>query len=228
MKKRILAIFISVLLISNISACNYVPKGDIQDQIQESSSDTSTPKKELETILNPNFSSSPFLRVVEGSDPLTDDEIKSIIRGIPDSQYETYPNLHDMPIAAILYKGDKIVPVNLNDTRLIRLINFYNNSVYYDQYSYTQGLLSIDYLEAKVLNEDFRLVLTFIAKNNSTSVSYDTNIQAYDTIVITNQWFVLIGHDLQGYEGQEDKYPYRAVGHIPLFNNYCWLDLFGF
>ena len=45
MRKRILAIFISVLLISNISACNYVPKGDIQDQIQESSSDTSTPKK---------------------------------------------------------------------------------------------------------------------------------------------------------------------------------------
>ena len=228
MRKRILAIFISVLLILNISACNYVSKGDIQDKIQESSPEGPNTPKELETILNPNFSSSPFLCVVEGSDPLTDDEIKSMILSLPDNQYETYPNLHNMPITATLYKDDEVVPVNLNDTRLICLINFYNNSVYYHQYSYTQGLLSIDYLETKVLNEDFRLVLTFTTKNNSASIGYDTNIQAYDTIVITNQWFVLIDHDSQGYEGQEDKYPFQAVGHIPLFNNYCWLDLFGF
>ena len=208
LKKRMLVVLLTALLIVNMSSCNFNFKS--------------------ETILNPNFSLSPFLSVVEGSDMLTDNEIKSMISSIPDSQYETYPDLHNMPITATLYKDEEVVSVDLNDTRLISLINFYNNSVYYHQYSYTQGLLSKDYLETKVLNEDFRLVVTFTTKNNSASTSYDINIQAYDTIVITNQGFVLIGHDLQGYEGQEDKYPYRAVGHSPLFNNYCWLDLFAF
>ena len=42
----------------------------------------------------------------------------------------------------------------------------------------------------------------------------------------------LLAHDLPGYEGQEDKYPFKAVGHYPLFagpgRDYFWLDLFGF
>lgn len=44
--------------------------------------------------------------------------------------------------------------------------------------------------------------------------------------------FTLLAHDLPGYEGQEDKYPFKAVGHYPLFagpgRDYFWLDLFGF
>ena len=228
MRKRILAFFIFALLMLNISACNYVPKGDIQDKTQESPTASSNTQKELETILNSNFSSSPFLCVVEGSDPLTDDEVKSMILNLPDNQYEIYPNLHNIPISATLYKGGTVISVDPKDSRLISMMNFYNNSVYYNQYAYTQGLLDISYLETKVLNEDFRLVLTFQTQNDSTSIDYDVNVQAYDTIVITNQWFVLIGHDLPGYEGQEDKYPFQAIGHQPLFNNYCWLSLFGF
>lgn len=228
MKKRIPVIFISVLLILNFSACNYVPEENTQDKIERSSSEMSNSSKDLETLLDTSFSLSPFLCVAEGSDPLTDDEIRSMIRDLPDSQYETYPDLHNVPITATLYKEDEVISVSLDDTRLVSLINFYNNSVYHHQHSYTQGFLSIDYLETNVLNEDLRLVLTFATKNNASSVSYDTIIQAYDTMVITNKWFVLIGHDLPGYEDSEDRYPFASVGHIPLYNYYCWLDLFGF
>lgn len=228
MNKRIPAIFTSVLLVLNFSACNYMPAENSQDKIKQSSSEMSNSSNNVETLLNPNFSSFPFLCVAEGSDPLTDDEIRSMIRDLPGSQYETYPDLHNVPITATLYKDDEVISVDIDDTRLVSLINFYNNSVYHHQYSYTQGFLSIDYLETNVLNEDFRLVLTFATKNNAPPVSYDTEIQTYDTMVITNECFVLIGHDLPGYEDSEDRYPFASVGHIPLYNYYCWLDLFGF
>lgn len=212
---------LSVLLLIGMTACDHIETTDLHSNKEY------TPE-ELEKILNPNFSSSPFSNVVEGEDPLTDNEIKAIIHNLPNDQYETYPDLHNIPLTATLYKGDEAISIDLNDSRLIRLINLYNNSVYYTQYAYTQGLLNIDYLENEVLNEDFRLVLTFSTKSNNTSISYDTNIQAYDTIIVTNKEFVLIDHNLPGYEGLEDKYPFRSVGHDPLYYNYCWLDLFGF
>ena len=224
---------LSVLFLIGLTACDHI--GNDHDENETSKhietadlhSDKEYTPEELETILNPSFSSSPFFNVVEGEDPLTVDEMKVGIHDLPDDKYETYPDLHTIPLTVTLYKGDEVISIDLNDSRLIRMMNLYNNSVYYNQYAYTQGLLNINYLEKEVLNEDFRLVLTFSTQDNN-SIRYDTNIQAYDTIIITNKGFVLIGHNLPGYEGQEDQYPFQAVGHTPLFNNYCWLDLFGF
>ena len=85
---------------------------------------------------------------------MTDNEMKSIIHNLPDDKYETYPDLHNIPLVATLYKGGEVISIDLDDARLIRIINFYNNSVYYSQYAYTQGLLNINYLEKEVLNED--------------------------------------------------------------------------
>ena len=180
---------------------------------------------------NPSFSSSPFFAVKEGEKPLADSKMKSVISSLPADRYETYPNLHNVPLTATLYKDGKEIPVDLKDKRLIRLMNFYNNSIYYNQYAYTQGLLTIDYIE-KACSEPFRLELTFDTTDRGTQNSYDTNIQAYDTFIIANKEFTLLAHDLPGYEGQEDKYPFKAVGHSPLFagpgRDYFWLDLFGF
>ena len=113
-------------------------------------------------------------------------------------------------------------------------MNCYNNSIYYNQYAYTQGLLTIDYIE-KVCSEPFRLELTFDTTDRGTKIpydTYDTYIQTYDTFIIANKEFTLLAHDLPGSEGQEDKYPFKAVGHNPLFagpgRDYSWLDLFGF
>lgn len=175
-----------------------------------------------------SFSDAPFFAVKEGEDPLPDNKIRSVISRLPADKYEKYPHLHSTPLTATLYKDGKEIALDLKDQRVIRILNFYNNSVYYNNYAYTQGLLDKDLLEEKVFSEDARLVLTF-TPNKDSSFSYDTNIEAYDTIVVTNgQQFVLLGHELPGYEGAEDQYPFSAVRHDPLFNDYRWLDLFGF
>lgn len=103
--------------------------------------------EEREAMRNPSFSSSPFFAVKEGEKPLADSKMKSVISSLPADRYETYPNLHNVPLTATLYKDGKEIPVDLKDKRLIRLMNFYNNSIYYNQYAYTQGLLTIDYIE---------------------------------------------------------------------------------
>ena len=223
---------LSVLFPIGLTACDHIGNDrnengtSKQMETADLHSDKEYTPEELETILNPSFSSSPFFNVVEGEDPLSVDVMRDAVHDLPPPPPETYPDLHTVPLTATLYKGDEVISIDLNDSRLIRMMNLYNNSVYYRQYAYTQGLLNINYLE-EVLNEEFRLVLTFRTKNND-SIRYDTNIQAYDTMIITNQGFVLIGHNLPGYEGQEDKYPFQAIEHTPLFNHYCWLDLFGF
>lgn len=221
MKKRVLITLVIVLLALIICACDYGANENIEENTEE-------PIENLDALINPSFSSSPFLSMREWPDRVTADEIKAIIPDIPNTQYETYPYLHNIPIDAKLYKGDEVISIALNDPRLISLMNLYNNAVCYNQYAYTQGLLDINYLEANVLNEDFRLELTFSTSNKSSVTVYDTNVTIYDTFVITNEWFVLIAHDYQGYEGMEDEYPVRSVGHSPLGYDYCWLDLFGF
>ena len=255
MKVRLVLVFLSLAICLSAVACNPLNKNAETTPASVASSFESTPNTpeetpepetpnaettpdsvassfestpHLETILNTSFSPSPFSKIVEGEDQLTDNEMKAIIQNLPGDKYETYPDLHNVPLTAVLYKGDEVISIDLDDERLIRLINLYNNSVFYNQYAYTQGLLNINYLEKEVLSEDFRLVLTFSTKDNNTSIRYDTNIQAYDTIIITNKGFYLLGHNLPGYEGQEDEYPFRVVGHDPLYYSYNWLDLFGF
>ena len=87
----------------------------------------------------------------------------------------------------------------------------------------------MDYLEKNVIGSDFRLELTYIPYGNEGSSPYGNCTTMCDTIIITNSYsFTLIAHDLPGYEGQEERYPYRAVGFYPLYNSAPWLDLFGF
>ena len=170
MKKRILITILATVLAVHISACNYVPESDINENTEKipeatyntSGENVSSSKDnitdELEILQNPNFASSPFSTVVEGVDKLTDDEMKSILLNLPADKYEVYPNLHNVPLTATLYNGDDAVPIALNDPRLIKLVNLYNNSVYYHQYYYTQGLLNIEYLEKEVLTEQRKRV----------------------------------------------------------------------
>ena len=183
-------------------------------------------QEEIEAMKNPNFSQ-PFSSYTDDDDKYSDDEMKSIISRIPYDKYEVYPHLNNVPLTATLYKGNEVISLDIKDPRLIQIINFYNNSIYNTQYAYTQGLLNISEIE-KALNQDFRLVITFDVTNSSTEIVYDTNIQAYDTMVIYNKEFVLIAHNLPGYEGEEEEYPFKSVGHSPLFYSYRWLDLFGF
>lgn len=185
-------------------------------------------QEETNVLLNTDFSQSPYFDIVEGGTILTNSYLENIISKIPSEQYEAYPNLHNIPQGAKLYKNEKVIEIDLTDQRLIALINFYNNSVHHQQYAYTQGLLDIDYLNENFIDEEFRLVIIFTPKVAVADSNYDTDITAYDTFIVTNKGFALIAHEWPGYEGQEEKYPFMAVGHFPLFYDYNWLDLFGF
>ncbi len=232
---KIITLILSAFLIfSSLIGCSDVPPSDTQ---KEDTQDTTTqetttpgttvPDTEIQETEPLEFSPAPYQVVIEDPTPLSDDEIKSIISKVPTDRYEIYPALHNIPLSATLYKNGEVIDIDLNDPRLIGLINLYNNSVYYRQYSYSQGLVDIDSLEEHVLYEDFRLELKY---NPYYSDMYDTCITLYDTFIITNGYFEfnLIAHDRPGYEGSEDMYPFRAVSHSPLHAHYPWLELFGF
>jgi hypothetical protein len=129
-----------------------------------------------------------------------------------------------VPLSATLYKDGETTRIDVADPRLIGLINLYNNSVYHRQHAYTQGLLNID-AQNEVWSESFKLVITFEPKEINNTF-YDTNITAYDTFIVTNESFTLINHSVPGYD--QEEYPHKAVGHVPLYGHYAWLDLFGF
>ena len=140
------------------------------------------------------------------------------------------PETHGAPLSATLYKDGEVITIDPHDQRLIALTNFFNNCVYYSKCSYTQGLLSVDDIEENVTGADFRLELKYTPYGDQGPSPYGTSTSRCDTIIVTNSYvgFTLIAHDLPGYEGQEDQYPFRAVGFSPLFWTYPWLDLFEF
>jgi len=209
--KLLLVLMLTVFLLVPLASCN--EKKD-------------TMGKKQEALITPSFSETPYGAVNEGESP-TDEALSEIVSAIPSEKYESYPYLHSAPLSATLYKNGKEIALDVTDSRLIGLINFYHNSIYHHKYAYTQGLLDINTLEETVLHESFRLVLTFETKDTS-YFPYDTNVLRYGTVVVTNRDFTLIAYDLPGYEGDEEQYPYKAVGHQPLFGRYPWLDLFGF
>ena len=88
----------------------------------------------------------------------------------------------------------------------------------------------MDYLEKNVTGSDFRLELKYTPCSNTGPMAYGKSTTGCDTIIITNSssGFTLIAHEIPGYDGQEEAYPYRAVGFAPLYNSYPWLELFGF
>lgn len=185
-------------------------------------------EEEKAALVSDSFTSDTFFHAEEG-DELTNEEISSVISDIPSDQYEAYPDTHNIPLTATLYKDGKSISLERDDPRLIRLINFFNNCVYHSQCTYTQGLLSLETLENGITNDEFKLELTYAPYGSEGPSPYGKCTTRCNTIVITNAHsFTLIAHDVPGYEGQEDQYPYRAVGFYPLYNHYSWLDLFGF
>ena len=216
MFKRIFALLISLVLLATVAGCNDT-NGDPLDG------------QGTDALVRDGFASDCFFNVKEG-DVLTAEEIQSVLSHIPSDQYESYPDTHNIPLAATLYKGGESISLEKDDPRLIRLMNFFNNCVYHSQCASTQGLLPLDYLEENVIGSDFRLELTYTPCSETGPSPHGKSTTGCDTIIITNSpsGFTLIAHGLSGYEGQEERYPYCAVGFFPIYNSYPWLDLFGF
>ena len=215
MFKRIFALFILLFILATFTGCNDTNVEPLSDE-------------EKAALVSDSFSPDTFFNVKEGED-LTNKEIRDVVSNIPSEKYESYPDIHNIPLSATLYKDGESILLERNDPRLIGIINFFNNCVYYSQCAYTQGLYSLDDLEKNIANDEFRLELTYIPYGNEGPSPYGNCTTMCDTIIITNSYsFTLIAHDLPGYEGQEERYPYRAVGFYPLYNSAPWLDLFGF
>ena len=206
MKKAIILCLILLSLFAFLFGCR---DGDGEKGTEESS-------KIAEAVTDQSFSS-PFSSVKEEDIKLSDAAIRDIISDIPSDRYEIYPERHIIPLSATLYDCDKVTSIDINDPRLIRLINFYNNSVYHGYYSYTQGVLSTSEVES-AKSESKRLILTYAPYGEEWAT-------LYDTIIVTKKWFVAVCHDVPAYDGE---YPDTAFGHIPLYYYYDWLELFDF
>ena len=173
--------------------------------------------EELNKILDTSFSPEPYVTLAEGLVELNEQELSEIISLVPKDKYEHYPELQIVPSKATLYKDGEEFSIDISDPRLIGLINLYNNSVYSMQYAYTQGVLDMNDLELYKSQEP-RLELVYDTYENLWQATFDT-------IIVTNEWFVCVSHDTPAYDG---LYPHTVFGRTPLYLEYCWLDLFGF
>lgn len=97
------------------------------------------------------------------------------------------------------------------------MLNFYNNAVYHGRHAYSTGSLNPEALQ-EVESDSYRLVLTYTPEGDSWEA-------LYDTIIVTNEKFVGICHDIPYGDG---IYPSTAFIRLPLYDQYPWLDLFGF
>ena len=210
MKKILLFLFSITLFMGSFSGC----KQKIEPPIIEL-----TPE-ELEAITNPNFSSEPFAES-EVLFQYVEEDWNEIFPKIPSDKYELYPNLHNVPRTATLYKNGEVTFIDANDPRLIGLINLYNNSVYYGKYAYLQGLYDKEHIE-EIETEEFRLELTYIPYFSDDD--YEVAGTQYDTIIVTNRKFALFAHDIPN----EHEDTFEATCNIPFSRQYPWLDLFGF
>lgn len=157
-----------------------------------------------------------------------EDELSAAISQIPSDQYVTHTNQHGRPLSATLYKNGEVMEIDVNDPRLVRLINFFNAALYRKDCAYSLGYLPFSNLEANVTNQDFRLELKYQPCGEKVPSPYSAEYAMSDTVVITGNQFVVINHDRVAYENAA-KYPVLALSYIPLEeSNALWLDLFGF
>ena len=160
----------------------------------------------------------PFCNSTVKSAALTDDELQEGLSRIPSDRYEIYypGNVYDhfyKPESATLYKDGEAITIDPNDPRLIQLLNFYNNAIYYLNYGWTQGQTDLEKLE----NSSYRLVLTYTPKKE-----YVT-----DTLIVSGDEFGCVKSVLNE-TGEEERVAYGNFPYFSVPRTYNWLEFFGF
>ena len=157
-----------------------------------------------------------------------EDALSAAISQIPSDHYESYPNQHGRPLSATLYKNGEVIELDVNDPRLIRLVNFFNDALYRKECAYLQSYLKWSFLESSVNHQEFRLELEYQPYGDKNPAPYSKEYSLCDTVVIADDMFVLINHEIAAY-GDAERYPVLAAGFTPhSANGALWLDLFGF
>ena len=177
-----------------------------------------TPIATITTKQKQEFFAEPYVFVEERN---ADSQIakldwNAILEKIPSDYYEQYPGQLSAPLTATLYKDGKTINLDIEDPRLVRLLNFYNNCVYHRIHSYTQGEYNMSSYEFYDTNE-YRLVLTYTPINSSMEDSFDKQIVCGSTFVGVRTTIPFA------------DYPLSAFGRMPLYAGVStieWLPLF--
>ena len=175
-------------------------------------------------LLNPNYSAIPFFE--DEPSNMTNKQVKSAISKIPSDQFEVYPSTQNLPLSATLYKDGEVISIDIKDPRLIRLINFFNNALYYERCAYGLYYLSQDDLK-DVMSEEFRLELKYEPYGEALPSPYENEPTLFDTIIVTKSNFTLINSDFPVYMDDEMICPFLAVDYEPYIGGQLWLELFG-
>ena len=166
----------------------------------------------------PTISSEPYVTIDKKNIEQETSQIDwdTVIKKIPSDYYEQYPGQLSAPLTATLYKNGETIPLDIYDPRLVRLLNFYNNSVYYRNHSYTQGSYNSEYPYANTY--EYRLMLTYAPIHSSMEDSFDKQI-VYGSAFIGVRSNIPFGDD-----------PFSTFGRWPLkslISGIEWLPLFG-
>ena len=224
-------------LLSSLIGCNIeeqeTSSTNEPDRVTEESSSTIEAIDPLlvERLVSSEYSTSSFLDIEEADPDPTEEEIRSAIESVPSDRYEKYPALQNIPLSATLYKDGEVTSIALDDPRLIRLINFFNNALHYDKCSYLLCYVTEEILAEDVMSDDFRLELKFKPFGDVKPAPYDDNPSDFDTMIITNRLFdfTLINHDAPIMDGSGGIIiPFTAANYAPYFDCNITLADFGF
>lgn len=141
------------------------------------------------------------------------------LQDIPCDAYIPLQGFHTAPLSATLYKDGKEIELDVNDPRLIRFLNFYNNVVDCGVYSLSQGTANAEYEMTRQC--DFRLELLFTPVKSGTQ----TIENSFDQMLIAKG--EVFGVRTYTAFGDDD---YAAFLRIPLHRvgDLNWLTVFGF
>ncbi len=220
MLKKIFICVISVLLLFSLVACD--DGGEVITDTTDISESVSS-DVDFDFLLNDAYASEAYYSGVVNK-TLSAEELSEIITKVKSGKYENYPDMHNIPLSAVLYKDGEKISIRQDDERLIAIINFFNNCVYYKKCHYIQSMLSLEYLEENVTGAEFKLELKYEPFGDETPMAYGNKTSGCDTIVITDNLFTLITHDRPSYNS-----PHQAVGFLPIGNSkHTLLSFFGF
>ena len=175
-----------------------------------------------EGLLNSDYTKSPFFEIGDADQDFTETQIEFLISEIPEDQYEVYPSTQNVPTAALLYKNGEYILIDINDPRLIKLINFFNNAFYHNKCDHAQYNLDDTFIQENIVRDDFKLMLKYSSSPDETE-SKDIIITNYSSSVsfalVTNAVFDENG-DLKNPSLADLYEPYPSVSTS--------LELFGF
>ena len=157
----------------------------------------------------------------------TADEWQTMLSQIPSDDYEDY-TVDLKPLTATLYKNSEVISIDATDERLVRLLNYFNRALFYNQCAYTQSYVSPANCG---LDDAFRLELTYEPYGDVRPGAYENAPTKFDMIVVTNRSFdfMLIDHDTPISYGEPTyTYPFLVARYNPFEMQGACLEMFGF